>query len=112
MIMKRFIPAIFFAIAAATVLADESSTPVNRFPCPDASAADAGTAGRLLPKLAPPADIVTRPTALTLLVLVRRTKPLDADSVVFDVLIGGEKVSFEIEPSPKGPRANRVQLSR
>ncbi|MDQ6876283.1 MAG: cold shock domain-containing protein [Candidatus Dormibacteraeota bacterium] len=30
----------------------------------------------------------------------------------FDVLIGGEKVSFEIEPSPKGPRANRVQLSR
>ena len=30
----------------------------------------------------------------------------------FDVLVGGEKVSFEIEPSPKGPRANRVQLSR
>ncbi len=30
----------------------------------------------------------------------------------FDSLMGGEKVSFEIEPSPKGPRANRVQLSR
>jgi cold shock protein len=30
----------------------------------------------------------------------------------FDTLMGGEKVSFEIEPSPKGPRANRVQLSR
>jgi CspA family cold shock protein len=30
----------------------------------------------------------------------------------FDALVGGEKVSFEIEPSPKGPRANRVQLSR
>jgi cold shock protein len=30
----------------------------------------------------------------------------------FDTLLGGEKVSFEIEPSPKGPRANRVQLSR
>ncbi len=30
----------------------------------------------------------------------------------FDTLTGGEKVSFEIEPSPKGPRANRVQLSR
>jgi cold shock CspA family protein len=29
----------------------------------------------------------------------------------FDALVGGEKVSFEIEPSPKGPRANRVQLS-
>ena len=30
----------------------------------------------------------------------------------FDTLLGGEKVSFEIEPSAKGPRANRVQLSR
>jgi cold shock protein len=30
----------------------------------------------------------------------------------FDTLIGGESVSFEIEPSPKGPRANRVQVSR
>ncbi len=30
----------------------------------------------------------------------------------FDTLMGGEKVLFEIEPSPKGPRANRVQLSR
>jgi cold shock protein len=30
----------------------------------------------------------------------------------FDTLIGGETVSFEIEPSPKGPRANRVQVSR
>jgi cold shock protein len=30
----------------------------------------------------------------------------------FDALMGGEKVSFEIEPSPKGPRANRVELSR
>ena len=29
----------------------------------------------------------------------------------FDTLLGGEKVSFEIEPNPKGPRANRVQLS-
>ena len=29
----------------------------------------------------------------------------------FDSLMGGEKVSFEIEPSPKGPRANRVELS-
>jgi CspA family cold shock protein len=29
----------------------------------------------------------------------------------FDVLTGGEKVSFEIETSPKGPRANKVQVS-
>ena len=29
----------------------------------------------------------------------------------FDRLIGGEKVSFEIEPSPKGPRANRVRVA-
>ncbi len=29
----------------------------------------------------------------------------------FDRLQGGERVTFEIEPSPKGPRANRVQLA-
>ncbi|HVB76957.1 MAG TPA: cold shock domain-containing protein [Candidatus Nitrosotalea sp.] len=29
----------------------------------------------------------------------------------FDQLIGGEKVSFQIEPSLKGPRAKQVQLS-
>ena len=28
----------------------------------------------------------------------------------FDSLQGGEKVSFEIESSPKGPRANRVRV--
>jgi len=28
----------------------------------------------------------------------------------FDRLVGGEKVTFEIEPSPKGPRAARVQV--
>ena len=28
----------------------------------------------------------------------------------FDRLLGGEKVSFEVEASPKGPRAARVQL--
>ncbi|HEX6350941.1 MAG TPA: cold shock domain-containing protein [Candidatus Dormibacteraeota bacterium] len=28
----------------------------------------------------------------------------------FDRLQGGEKVSFQIEPSPKGPRAGKVQL--
>jgi CspA family cold shock protein len=28
----------------------------------------------------------------------------------FDTLAGGEKVSFEIEPSPKGPRAGRVRV--
>ena len=27
----------------------------------------------------------------------------------FDSLAGGEKVTFEIEPSPKGPRANKVR---
>ena len=26
----------------------------------------------------------------------------------FDRLVGGERVEFEIEQSPKGPRANRV----
>jgi CspA family cold shock protein len=30
--------------------------------------------------------------------------------VNFDSLAGGEKVSFEIEPSQKGPRANRIKL--
>jgi cold shock protein len=29
--------------------------------------------------------------------------------VSFDTLVGGEKVTFQIEPSPKGPRANRVR---
>lgn len=29
----------------------------------------------------------------------------------FDRLNGDEKVSFEIENSPKGPRANKVQLA-
>jgi CspA family cold shock protein len=29
----------------------------------------------------------------------------------FDSLIGGEKVTFDIEPSPKGPRANRVRVA-
>ena len=30
-------------------------------------------------------------------------------SLDFDRLFGGEKVSFEIEQSPKGPRATNVQ---
>ena len=29
-------------------------------------------------------------------------------SLDFDRLVGGEKVQFEIEQSPKGPRANKV----
>jgi cold shock protein len=29
----------------------------------------------------------------------------------FDALRGGEKVTFEIEPSPKGPRAGKVRLA-
>ncbi len=29
----------------------------------------------------------------------------------FDRLAGGEKVSFEVEASPKGPRANRVSVA-
>jgi CspA family cold shock protein len=32
-------------------------------------------------------------------------------SVNFDSLMGGEQVTFEIEPSPKGPRANRVRAT-
>ena len=30
-------------------------------------------------------------------------------SLDFDRMVGGEKVEFEIEQSPKGPRANRVR---
>lgn len=30
-------------------------------------------------------------------------------SLDFDRLVGGEKVQFEVEESPKGPRAARVQ---
>jgi cold shock protein len=29
----------------------------------------------------------------------------------FDRLMGGEKVKFEVEQSPKGPRANRVSAA-
>lgn len=29
----------------------------------------------------------------------------------FDRLQGGERVTFQIEPSPKGPRAGHVQLA-
>ena len=29
----------------------------------------------------------------------------------FDRLVGGEKVTFDIEQSPKGPRANRVSAA-
>ncbi len=32
-------------------------------------------------------------------------------SVNYDSLSGGERVSFEIEASQKGPRANRVKLA-
>ena len=31
-------------------------------------------------------------------------------SLNFDALTGGERVSFEIEASQKGPRANRVRM--
>jgi CspA family cold shock protein len=30
-------------------------------------------------------------------------------SVDFDRLVGGEKVTFEVQESPRGPRATRVQ---
>ena len=30
-------------------------------------------------------------------------------SLDFDRLVGGEKVSFEVEASPKGPRASQVR---
>ena len=33
------------------------------------------------------------------------------DSLDFDRLTGGEKVEFEVETSPKGPRAARVRAS-
>ena len=29
----------------------------------------------------------------------------------FDSLMGGERVSFEVEASPKGPRAGKVQIA-
>ncbi len=29
----------------------------------------------------------------------------------FDSLRGGEKVTFMVEPSPKGPRANQVRIA-
>ena len=32
-------------------------------------------------------------------------------SLDFDRLVGGEKVEFEIEQSPKGPRAERVHAA-
>jgi CspA family cold shock protein len=35
---------------------------------------------------------------------------LDA-TIDFDRLVGGERVTFEIEASPKGPRAERVRAA-
>ena len=32
-------------------------------------------------------------------------------SLDFDRLVGGEKVDFDVEASPKGPRANRVRAA-
>jgi CspA family cold shock protein len=32
-------------------------------------------------------------------------------SLNFDALTGGERVTFEVESSPKGPRANRVRIA-
>ena len=29
----------------------------------------------------------------------------------FDSLLGGEKVTFDVQASPKGPRANNVQVT-
>ena len=29
----------------------------------------------------------------------------------FDALLGGEKVTFDVQASPKGPRANNVKVS-
>lgn len=29
----------------------------------------------------------------------------------FDRLVGGERVEFDVEPSPKGPRATRVRAA-
>ena len=34
-----------------------------------------------------------------------------SQSLDFDRLIGGEKVTFEIEQSPKGPRAKDIQAA-
>jgi len=32
-------------------------------------------------------------------------------SLTFERLVGGEVVEFDVEPSPKGPRATRVRLA-
>jgi len=32
-------------------------------------------------------------------------------SLNFDSLTGGERVTFDVEQSPKGPRANRVRIA-
>jgi CspA family cold shock protein len=32
-------------------------------------------------------------------------------SLNFDQLTGGERVTFDVEQSPKGPRANKVRLA-
>jgi cold shock protein len=32
-------------------------------------------------------------------------------SLNFDRLVGGERVEFDVEPSPKGPRATRVRAA-
>ena len=32
-------------------------------------------------------------------------------SLNFDALTGGERVTFDVEVSPKGPRANRVRMA-
>jgi CspA family cold shock protein len=33
------------------------------------------------------------------------------NSLNFDSLTGGERVAFDVESSPKGPRANRVRIA-